>query len=37
MKLLLKNFGDNKRAYKIKNTVIALRIGDTYNIWIEKF
>ncbi len=37
IKLLLKNFGDNMRAYKIKNTVIALRIGDTNNIWIEKF
>ncbi len=36
VKLILKNFGDNMRAYKIKNTVMALRIKDTKNIMIEK-
>ena len=36
VKLILKNFGDNMRAYKIKNTVIALRVSDTKNILIEK-
>ena len=39
VKLILKNFGDNMRAYKIKNTVMALRVNDTKNILIkqEKF
>ena len=36
VKLILKNFGDNMRAYKIKNTVMALRLKDTKNIMIEK-
>lgn len=36
VKLILKNFGDNMRAYKIKNTVMALRVSDTQNILIEK-
>ena len=36
IKLILKNFGDNMRAYKIKNTVIALRISDTKDILIKK-
>lgn len=35
VKLLLKNFGDNMRAYKIKNTVMALRVSDTKNILIK--
>ena len=34
IKLILKNFGDNMRAYKIKNTIMALK--DTKNILIEK-
>ena len=34
-KLILKNFGDNMRAYKIKNTVMALRVSDTKNILIK--
>lgn len=36
VKLILKNFGDNMRAYKIKNTVMALRVNDTKNILIRK-
>lgn len=36
VKLILKNFGDNMRAYKIKNTIMALRLKDTKNIFIEK-
>ena len=36
VKLILKNFGDNMRAYKIKNTVMALRVDDTKNILIRK-
>ena len=36
VKLILKNFGDNMRAYKIKNTIMALRLKDTKNILIEK-
>lgn len=36
VKLILKNFGDNMRAYKIKGTVIALRKSDTENIFVEK-
>ena len=36
VKLILKNFGDNMRAYKIKNTVMALRVNDTKNILIGK-
>ena len=35
IKLILKNFGDNMRAYKIKNTVMALRVNDTKNILIK--
>ena len=35
IKLLLKNFGDNMRAYQIKNTVMALRVSDTKNILIK--
>ena len=35
VKLILKNFGDNMRAYKIKNTVMALRVSDTKNILIK--
>ena len=35
VKLLLKNFGDNMRAYKIKNMVMALRVSDTKNILIK--
>lgn len=35
VKLILKNFGDNMRAYKIKNTVMALRVNDTKNILIK--
>ena len=35
VKLILKNFGDNMRAYKIKNTVIALRKNDTKNIMVK--
>ena len=36
VKLLLKNFGDNMRAYQIKNTIIALRVNDTKTIIIEE-
>ena len=36
VKLILKNFGDNMRAYKIKNTVMALRVNDTKNILIRE-
>lgn len=36
VKLILKNFGDNMRAYKIKNTVMALRVKDSKNIIIQK-
>ena len=36
VKLILKNFGENMRAYKIKNTVMALRVNDTKNILIRK-
>lgn len=36
VKLILKNIGDNMRAYKIKNTIMALRLKDTQNILIEK-
>ena len=36
VKLILKNFGDNMRAYKIKNTVMALRVDDTKNILIRE-
>ena len=36
IKLILKNLGDNMRAYKIKNTVIALRLSDTKDILIKK-
>lgn len=36
IKLILKNFGDNMRAYKIKNTIMALRLSDTKNILVEK-
>lgn len=36
IKLILKNCGDNMRAYKIKNTVIALRLSDTKDILIKK-
>lgn len=36
VKLILKNFGDNMRAYKIKNTIMTLRLKDTKNIFIEK-
>ena len=36
VKLILKNFGDNMRAYKIKNTVMALRLKDTKKIMTEK-
>lgn len=36
IKLILKNFSDNMRAYKIKNTVIALRLSDTKDILIKK-
>ena len=35
IKLLLKNFGDNMRAYQIKNTVMALRLNDSKNIFVE--
>ena len=35
VKLVLKNFGDNMRAYKIKNTIMALRVTDTKNILIK--
>ena len=35
VKLILKNFGDNMRAYKIKNTVIAIRLSDTKNILVK--
>lgn len=36
VKLILKNFGDNMRAYKIKNTIMALRVKDSKNILIKK-
>ena len=36
VKLILKNFGDNMRAYKIINTIMGLRLKDTKNILIEK-
>lgn len=36
VKFILKNFGDNMRAYKIKNTVMALRVDDTKNILIRE-
>lgn len=36
VKLILKNFGDNMRAYKIKNTIMALRVRDSKNILIKK-
>ena len=36
VKLILKNFGDNMRAYKIKNTIIALRVNDAKNIIIKE-
>lgn len=35
VKLILKNFGDNMRAYQIKNTIMALRLSDTQNIFIK--
>lgn len=35
VKLILKNFGDNMRAYKIKNTIMALRVKDSKNILIK--
>lgn len=35
VKLLFKNLGDNMRAYKIKNTVIALRVSDTQDIVLK--
>lgn len=35
VKLILKNFGDNMRAYQIKNTIMALRLNDTKNIFIK--
>ena len=35
IKLILKNFGDSMRAYKIKNTIIALRLNDTKNIVVK--
>lgn len=36
VKLLLKNFGDNMRAYQIKNTIIALRVNDAKTVIIEE-
>ena len=36
VKLILKNIGDNMRAYKIKNTIIALRVNDAKNIIIKE-
>ena len=36
VKLILKNFGDNMRAYKIKNTILSIRLKDTKHILIEK-
>ncbi len=36
VKLILKNLGDNMRAYKIKNTIIALRVNDTQNIIVKE-
>ena len=35
VKLLFKNYGDNMRAYQIKNTVIALRLKDSQNIFVK--
>ncbi len=35
VKLILKNFGDNMRAYQIKNTIMALRLSDTKNIFVK--
>lgn len=33
--LILKNIGDNMRAYKIKGTIIAVRLTDTKDIIIK--
>lgn len=33
--LILKNIGDNMRAYKIKGTIVAVRLIDTKNIIID--
>lgn len=35
IKLILKNFGDNMRAYQIKGTIMALRLSDSKNIFIK--
>ncbi len=35
VKLILKNIGDNMRAYQIKNTIMALRLNDSKNIFVK--
>ena len=35
VKSISKNIGDNMRAYQIKNTIMALRLNDSKNIFVK--